>query len=249
MDDSTVTVITGPVHRPCQQTFHGYAKRSTYRETALPPRPALQPPTCSSLLSLSRLWIFSHLTHSCRTNLRYDAVDKSCEAQLVSIENSFAAARSSEQLSSLRHPTKPCLRAVSTYEVLPDADVWANAYDLFRFSERPGERGPELTWGEEMRRRVMHANRPSTRCSKFCSRFWPSFGMTTMPSVPCLLWGCCSRLAVHQYTVFYLLLCDKPANVCSAGTRQTSKSRDFPYSSGVKSDKVNLKLCSRHLKA
>jgi RNA polymerase II-associated factor 1 len=28
--------------------------------------------------------------------------------------------------------------------VLPDADVWANAYDLFRFSERPGERGPEV---------------------------------------------------------------------------------------------------------
>jgi RNA polymerase II-associated factor 1 len=71
-------------------------------------------------------------------------VDISREAQLASIENSFAAARSSEQLSSLRHPTKPRLRAVATHEVLPDADVWANAYDLFRFSERPGERGPEV---------------------------------------------------------------------------------------------------------
>ena len=62
----------------------------------------------------------------------------------MSIENSFAAARSAEQLSALRHPTKPRLRAVAEYEVLPDADVWANAYDLFRFSERPGERGPEV---------------------------------------------------------------------------------------------------------
>ncbi|KAN0113856.1 RNA polymerase II-associated [Russula decolorans] len=78
------------------------------------------------------------------TNFRNEAVDISREAQLASIENSFAAARSTEQLSSLRHPTKPRLRAVSTYEVLPDSDVWANAYDLFRFSERPGERGPEL---------------------------------------------------------------------------------------------------------
>lgn len=71
-------------------------------------------------------------------------MDISREAQLASIENSFAAARRAEQLSELRHPTKPRLRAVATYEVLPDADVWANAYDLFRFSERPGERGPEV---------------------------------------------------------------------------------------------------------
>jgi RNA polymerase II-associated factor 1 len=71
-------------------------------------------------------------------------VDISREAQLASIESSFAAARAAEQLGTLRHPTKPRLRAVATYEVLPDADVWANAYDLFRFSERPGERGPEV---------------------------------------------------------------------------------------------------------
>ena len=71
-------------------------------------------------------------------------MDISREAQLASIENSFAAARGAEELGSLRHPTKPRLRAVATYEVLPDADVWANAYDLFRFSERPGERGPEV---------------------------------------------------------------------------------------------------------
>ncbi|KAH9967541.1 RNA polymerase II-associated [Russula dissimulans] len=73
-----------------------------------------------------------------------DAVDISREAQLASIDSSFAAARGAEQLGSLRHPTKPRLRAVATYEVFPDADIWANAYDLFRFSERPGERGPEL---------------------------------------------------------------------------------------------------------
>ena len=84
------------------------------------------------------------ITPPCRTNFRNEVVDISREAQLASIENSFAAARGTEQLGSLRHPTKPRLRAVETYEVLPDADVWANAYDLFRFSERPGERGPEV---------------------------------------------------------------------------------------------------------
>ena len=71
-------------------------------------------------------------------------MDVSREAQLASIESSFAAARGADELGALRHPTKPRLRAVATYEVLPDADVWANAYDLFRFSERPGERGPEV---------------------------------------------------------------------------------------------------------
>lgn len=85
------------------------------------------------------------MTHAfARSNFQNDAVDISREAQLASIENSFAAAQSAEQLGTLRHPTKPRLRAVATYEVLPDADVWANAYDLFRFSERPGERGPEV---------------------------------------------------------------------------------------------------------
>ena len=71
-------------------------------------------------------------------------VDVSRDAQLASIDSSFAAASASHELGALRHPTKPRLRAVATYEVLPDADVWANAYDLFRFSERPGERGPEV---------------------------------------------------------------------------------------------------------
>jgi len=30
--------------------------------------------------------------------------------------------------------------AVESYPLLPDADIWANQYDLFRFSERPGDR-------------------------------------------------------------------------------------------------------------
>ncbi|KAI9444483.1 Paf1-domain-containing protein [Lactarius indigo] len=59
-----------------------------------------------------------------------DSVDVSRDAQLASIESSFGAAHaSSDELGTLRHPTKPRLRAVATYEVLPDADVWANAYD------------------------------------------------------------------------------------------------------------------------
>ena len=73
-----------------------------------------------------------------------NTIDVSRDAQLRDIEVSFAAVESSD-LASLRHPTKPELTAVEVFDILPDADIWANAYDLFRFSERPGDRPPEVS--------------------------------------------------------------------------------------------------------
>ncbi|KAI6010676.1 RNA polymerase II-associated [Pisolithus orientalis] len=69
-------------------------------------------------------------------------IDISRAAQLRDIEASFAACNEPSQfsLSTLRHPNKPEVTAVESYEIFPDADIWANAYDLFRFSERPGDR-------------------------------------------------------------------------------------------------------------
>ena len=123
--------------------FPGYAKPSIYPATVLHPLCAvlhLQSIRCvPSIISLLLyILIFAYSTSL------HDAVDVSRDAQLASIDSSFGAARAADSLDTLRHPTKPRLRAVATYEVLPDADVWANAYDLFRFSERPGERGPEV---------------------------------------------------------------------------------------------------------
>ncbi|KAG0699894.1 RNA polymerase II-associated [Suillus ampliporus] len=66
-------------------------------------------------------------------------IDVSHEAQLRTIESGFTACASLD-LTTLSHPNKTGVTAVESYEVLPDADIWANAYDLFRFSERPGER-------------------------------------------------------------------------------------------------------------
>ncbi|KAJ7504164.1 RNA polymerase II-associated protein [Mycena galericulata] len=71
-------------------------------------------------------------------------IDVSREAQLRDIEASFAACNDNFSLETLRHPNKPNIRAVESYEVLPDKDIWANQYDLFRFSERPGERSIEV---------------------------------------------------------------------------------------------------------
>ncbi|EIW58426.1 uncharacterized protein TRAVEDRAFT_167944 [Trametes versicolor FP-101664 SS1] len=66
-------------------------------------------------------------------------IDISRDAQVRDIDASFAAVANSD-LASLRHPTKPELTAVEEFEIFPDAEIWANAYDLFRFSERPGDR-------------------------------------------------------------------------------------------------------------
>ncbi|KAL5492506.1 hypothetical protein ACEPAI_3953 [Sanghuangporus weigelae] len=72
------------------------------------------------------------------------AVDISRDAQLRDIEKSFKSSGEDLDLSKLKHPNKPGVAAVESYELLPDAEIWANAYDLFRFSERPGDRAPDV---------------------------------------------------------------------------------------------------------
>ncbi|EAU90178.2 hypothetical protein CC1G_05716 [Coprinopsis cinerea okayama7 len=71
-------------------------------------------------------------------------VDVSRNAQLATIEASFKACNDDFDLENLRHPNNPNLTAVESYPILPDADIWANQYDLFRFSERPGERPADV---------------------------------------------------------------------------------------------------------
>ncbi|KAF8906198.1 RNA polymerase II-associated protein [Gymnopilus junonius] len=67
-------------------------------------------------------------------------IDVSRTAQLRTIEASFAACNDNFSLELIKHPNKPDVTAVESYPFLPDADIWANQYDLFRFSERPGDR-------------------------------------------------------------------------------------------------------------
>lgn len=71
-------------------------------------------------------------------------------AQLRDIEASFAACNDPSQfdLSTLRHPNKQGVTAVESFEIFPDADIWANAYDLFRFNERPGDRPTDVSPGD-----------------------------------------------------------------------------------------------------
>ncbi|THU92733.1 RNA polymerase II-associated protein [Dendrothele bispora CBS 962.96] len=71
-------------------------------------------------------------------------IDVSRPAQIRDIETSFTANNDDFDLSALRHPNKPNVTAVESYEILPDDNIWANQYDLFRFSERPGERNVDV---------------------------------------------------------------------------------------------------------
>lgn len=73
------------------------------------------------------------------------SIDVSRAAQLRDIEASFAACNENFSLETLQHPNKPGVTAVESYEILPDSDIWPNQYDLFRFSERPGERAADVS--------------------------------------------------------------------------------------------------------
>ena len=83
-------------------------------------------------------------THVKRKNLAENAVDISRSAQIRDIEASFDACATNFDLSSLKHPNKPNITPVGSYEIFPNIDIWANTYDLFRFSERPGERPSDV---------------------------------------------------------------------------------------------------------
>jgi hypothetical protein len=80
-----------------------------------------------------------------RKSFMPEIIDISRAAQIRDIEASFAACNDDFSLEGLQHPNKPNVTAVETYEVLPDVDIWSNQYDLFKFSEKPGERAPDVS--------------------------------------------------------------------------------------------------------
>lgn len=79
-----------------------------------------------------------------RKNLAETSVDISRSAQIRDIEASFDACATNFDLDSLKHPIKPNVTAVGSYEIFPNVEIWANTYDLFKFSERPGERPSDV---------------------------------------------------------------------------------------------------------
>lgn len=67
---------------------------------------------------------------------RVQQADTSREAQVARIEQGFAAANA--PLDTLRHPSKPDVRAVDAYELLPDPETWATPMHVVRFATALG---------------------------------------------------------------------------------------------------------------
>lgn len=60
------------------------------------------------------------------------------EQQVEAIINTFSAL--DIPLADVKHPTKPHLQAVESFEILPDEQIWANQYALFKFADNPNDR-------------------------------------------------------------------------------------------------------------
>ncbi|PCH44148.1 hypothetical protein WOLCODRAFT_90676 [Wolfiporia cocos MD-104 SS10] len=122
-------------------TSNGYGASGTSTPSASTPIPHV--PWLRKTEYLSREGITrSTLSQESKHNMP-QTIDISRAAQIRDIEASFGATENFD-LTGLKHPNKPNVTALESYEILPDAEIWANAYDLFRFSERPGERPPEV---------------------------------------------------------------------------------------------------------
>lgn len=65
-------------------------------------------------------------------------VEQTLEERLQTIINTFSAL--DVPLSDVKHPTKPHLQAVESFDILPNEDLWGNQYSIFRFADNPHER-------------------------------------------------------------------------------------------------------------
>lgn len=64
------------------------------------------------------------------------SAELSLEEQLAAINLTFTNLADTP-LDALRHPTKAHLKAVDSFDILPDAHVAGNQYMLFKFSDNP----------------------------------------------------------------------------------------------------------------
>jgi RNA polymerase II-associated factor 1 len=156
LDPMDAFLLTDPSTTPSSYVNGGHTTTGT--TTSVTPSPAYVP-WLRKTEYISREGVqrtsaqepYVHITHTwystptdflfvTRKHVMSAPIDVSRGAQIRDIEASFDACNEGFSLLSLRHPNKPNVTAIESYEIFPDADIWANAYDLFRFSERPGER-------------------------------------------------------------------------------------------------------------
>lgn len=121
--------------------FRGYERRNILAE-----REFCVPRFTKCMVCFFRIFKALLANHLSRKHVQSAPIDISRNAQLRAIDGSFAAANDSFDLSALRHPNNADITAVESYPILPDAEIWPNQYDLFRFSERPGDRPKDVRY-------------------------------------------------------------------------------------------------------
>ncbi|OBZ66779.1 RNA polymerase II-associated protein 1 [Grifola frondosa] len=141
LDPKDQFLLEDPFSASSSFTNHGFGGSTPGTSTPLssiPHVPWLRKTEYLSREGISRSSLSQDIKHNKDT-----AIDISRPAQIRDIEASFATTDNFD-LATLKHPNKSGVTAVDSYELFPDAKIWANAYDLFRFSERPGERPPDV---------------------------------------------------------------------------------------------------------
>ncbi|MBW0465283.1 hypothetical protein O181_004998 [Austropuccinia psidii MF-1] len=94
---------------------------------------------------LRRTEYFNDVQHKPRESLnnlksrtQVPIVPKTKTERLAEIHATFDAV--TKPFQKFQHPTKPHLKPVDAFEILPDESIWANTYDLYRFQENPTDR-------------------------------------------------------------------------------------------------------------
>jgi RNA polymerase II-associated factor 1 len=131
LNTGTSSVTPSPAYVPWLRKTEYISREGVQRSTA-------QEPYVHNAVDTIQRSLISHLIT--RKHIISTPIDVSRSAQIRDIEASFDACNEGFSSLSLRHPNKPNVTVAESYEIFPDADIWPNAYDLFRFSERPGER-------------------------------------------------------------------------------------------------------------
>ncbi|EJU03491.1 RNA polymerase II-associated [Dacryopinax primogenitus] len=111
--------------------------------SALPNVPWLRQTTYISRESVNRTSSSNAVANAAREGAAQQPVDVSRDRQLRLVEESFAAVTANADLGTLKHPNKPGVTAVEVLDILPDEMTWPTKLDVYRFSERPGDRDIE----------------------------------------------------------------------------------------------------------
>ncbi|POW14460.1 hypothetical protein PSTT_02919 [Puccinia striiformis] len=111
-----------------------------------PPAPGSSISITNEVSWLRRTEYFNDVQHKSRDSInnqksraQVPVLPKTKTERLAEIHSTFDAIANAP-IQTLKHPTKPHLKAVEAFDLLPNESNWANTYDFYRFQENPTDR-------------------------------------------------------------------------------------------------------------